>query len=915
MTDESSEPQRNQYSKMEDDGDHEEEQLQDDSPTTSTHDTSERGGGGGGLTGFANFVAGFAGNKDTTNEDSNARPGSTTSSEQSQETSSTHGSSAATEPSNQSAASGFSGILSLTKKNKKPTLPKIQSSGIVNYGIKMDSDSESDASSVSVQSVSQGYDLPFSMMPAYNNDVRDVRDDDDDDNISVRTPMPTGPSESGGILPSAFLRDRVKSTGNISDISEEEESSVVKRKKREEENVGRLVQAAKQQQSFAQAWFTAGKSETLNALPKFVPPPLKKKISFKEPEKASGPIDLDSGEEWEGDDEKTKKKNTSWEAGSFNFTTHSGVTKKRKNKGFGVSDVPDDEDLTTYYQENKCGDRIVCTIGSTRCSLLALIILFGGLAAIIVGGTVASVYVTRSTGGVEESSRPSLSPSPTTTSVPSMYPTNSPSLLPSISPTSIPTSSPTTRPSNRPSSSPTLRPTSRPSVSPTTRPTLSPSSTPTLRPSPSPTLSQQPSPSPSSAPTTFFSATSFTQVGSDVGINAALNDRFGQSVSMSKDGNIIAVGALTYPDNKGSISVYDKVNGQWQPKGGLIVGLEEASQAGHCVELSEDGLTLILGEYLRRSTTDANLIVGAARVFRFIDGAWVRLGQILEGSSQNAQFGFSVAISRDGNRVAVGAKLHDFRSGRVRVYNLDQSSVWQAIGSPLNGGALAEFGHDISLSANGDILACGAPGGKAPASTSLVSSGYVTVFKLNESDINNPTWDRYGDVLEYATSASFFPPPRFGESVSSSDDGTRIAIGTIYDGVQNNFQSGSVSVFEYNSSSSSFDKMGNDMIGKPAFTQQFGQRISMSPNGMHVAVGVPNADAFKGNVFVYRYNGHLWDLAEIIKGNVSNELFGKDVAIAANMDVDKGEEFPTYVVAGGPLVFGRGIARVFEWQQ
>jgi hypothetical protein len=280
------------------------------------------------------------------------------------------------------------GFFSLTKKKKPRSPPRIHSSGIVNYGVGGNSDSESDASSVSVASVSNGYDLPYNMQAGYKQSkVRFSGSDDgdgDDDDLSIRTPIPTGPPAPGAVLPSSFLRDRSTSISNVSDLSEEE-SSVMKRQKREEENVGRLVMAAKQQQSFAQAWFTAGKSD--NALPKYVPPKnkipgnapagLKKKTSFKEPEKSSGPIDLDSGDVWDGDENAEEGSRTNWEVGSFNYTgtTHSGKTKKRKNQNFIKFGVPEDEDLTTYYQgEAKCGDRVVCTIGNTRCSMIALII-------------------------------------------------------------------------------------------------------------------------------------------------------------------------------------------------------------------------------------------------------------------------------------------------------------------------------------------------------------------------------------------------------------------------------------------------------------------------------------------------------------------------------------------------------------
>ncbi len=853
---------------------------------------------------------------------------------------------------NEKNTSPLSGILSLTKKQKKPHPPKIHATGIVNYGIRGGySDSESDASSmVSVDSSPQGYAMPSAMNFSNSRSTPVDLIEDFDDDASARTPIPKAPPQPtlGAVLPSSFLRDRSNSISNVSDLSEEE-SSVIKRKKREEENVGRLVQAAKQQQSFAQAWFSAGQSAT-NALPKYVPPKnkipsnappnlQKKKTSFKIPEKESrstsgesasykGPIDLDSGDVWDGDEEDSK---ANLEIGSFHFTTHSGTTKKRTNKGFIQFGVPDDEDLTTYYQENKCLDRVVCTLGNTKCSLLALLVVSIGIIIIIVGSTVAGVYINKST--IEKSSAPSVSMSPSMSPMPSAIPSYSPTFLPSASPSESPTAEPTASPSNKPSPSPTPQPSPMPSSSPTSQPTSSPTSQPTSQPTTMPSISIQPTSSPSSSPSSFFSASFFEQVGPDLDIrNKGQTDKFGQSVSISKDGSIMAVGALSYPNGFGSVIVYRRGVGEvnrstgnpWSEMGNSIEGRVPNSGAGHAVKVTEDGLTLIMGEH-RYGNTQIPMS-GVARVFRFNSATqiWDQIGSDLEGSWSGGEFGYSVAIASDGNKVAIGARNHNRATGQVVVYTLNTDNgetEWQQTGPAINGNGVGDmFGHDVSLSKDGNIVACGAPQGTP--NDSGAKTGVVKVYKWNP---NNFRWEQYGNDV----SLTAFALIRFGWSISLSSDGSRIAASAPYNNVVNSegffFRSGTVSIFQFGNSefggpkiADRWFKIGDDIIGEPAISQEFGYSTSMAAGGRHIAIGsplkAPPLDPLNqvGQVTLYRWNGLIWDVADPIDGTSVNEAFGFDVDIQIDDDNDL-----SFIATGGPglpFTTNQGVARVYEWK-
>ena len=90
------------------------------------------------------------------------------------------------------------------------------------------------------------------------------------------------------------------------------------------------------------------------------------------------------------------------------------------------------------------------------------------------------------------------------------------------------------------------------------------------------------------------------QVGSDID-GRSPGDRFGSSVSLSKDGSIVAIGAPGNDDKaneSGNIQVYEKINNEWIQLGQDINGTKEWDQYGYSVDLSDEGdILAISGKY------------------------------------------------------------------------------------------------------------------------------------------------------------------------------------------------------------------------------------------------------------------------------------------------------------------------------
>jgi hypothetical protein len=272
----------------------------------------------------------------------------------------------------------------------------------------------------------------------------------------------------------------------------------------------------------------------------------------------------------------------------------------------------------------------------------------------------------------------------------------------------------------------------------------------------------------------------WTQVGGDIDGEAA-DDQFGTSVALSSDGTRLAVGAYLNDgtgSNAGHVRVFDWSGSAWTQVGGDIDGEAAADRFGTSVALSSDGTRLAVGA-IYNDGTGSN--AGHVRVFKESGGAWTKVGDDIDGEAAGDYFGWSVALSSDGTRLAVGAPQNDgggTDSGHVRVFDL-VGGTWTQVGGDIDGEAAGDqFGQSVALSSDGSRLAVGA---NAPTDV-----GYARVF-----DLVGGTWTQVGGDLDGVAAEDLF-----GNYVALSSDGSRLAVG----GNQNDSNgtyAGHVRVFDY----------------------------------------------------------------------------------------------------------------------
>jgi hypothetical protein len=204
----------------------------------------------------------------------------------------------------------------------------------------------------------------------------------------------------------------------------------------------------------------------------------------------------------------------------------------------------------------------------------------------------------------------------------------------------------------------------------------------------------------------------WTQQGAKlVGSGSSGASNQGNSVALSANGNTAIVGGFRDSSNAGAAWVFTRISGVWTSGGTKLplgTGAVGAAEQGYSVALSGDGNTAIVGGL------DDNSDTGAAWVFTQSGGVWTQQGSKLVGSVAvgDAQQGFSVALSADGNTAIVGGPADNSGAGATWVFTRSGGGVWTQLGPKLIGsGAVgtAGQGHSVALSADGTTAIVGGP--------------------------------------------------------------------------------------------------------------------------------------------------------------------------------------------------------------
>jgi hypothetical protein len=346
----------------------------------------------------------------------------------------------------------------------------------------------------------------------------------------------------------------------------------------------------------------------------------------------------------------------------------------------------------------------------------------------------------------------------------------------------------------------------------------------------------------------------WVQLGADIN-GETFGDNFGSSVSLSSEGNHLAVGATGNDGNgidSGHVRIYQWSGENWEQLGANINGEAFGDYSGSSVSLSSDGSILAIGAPLNNN--DNGIDSGHVRIYQWSGTSWVQIGTDIDGESPYDESGGSVSLSSDGSKVAIGAVGSDgngIDSGHVRVYQWS-GTTWTQLGDDIDGEAFGDFfGSSVSLSSNGTSVAIGAP---LNINDNGIESGHTRVFHWS-----GEAWDQLGADIDGES-----PYDESGRSVSLSSNAKRLVIGAEKnDG--NGFDSGHVRVYQW--SGENWVQLGTDIDGESP-NDASGRLAALSADGNRVAIGAGRND---GNGFDA---GHvrIWDLSMFNVFNINAGL-------------------------------------------
>ena len=286
---------------------------------------------------------------------------------------------------------------------------------------------------------------------------------------------------------------------------------------------------------------------------------------------------------------------------------------------------------------------------------------------------------------------------------------------------------------------------------------------------------------------------------------------------------------------------------------------------------------------------------------------WIQMGTDIADDAgcsgytwSGSNFGSVVSSSGDGSRLAVSRA-----SNYVRVYEWSDATNWtqsSELAIQTN-----DLGSSMQISRDGTHIAIG-------------GGGKVAVYEYKSN-----AWTLKGSFLQSENN----PHNGFGDAVSISDDGTRLAVGEPQHGnnpfnCTNEAAQGAARVYEWNTGQSSWDKMGSNFFCHNKTDDKVGHSNSISGDGNRVAVGAPETDGpeqcdfygcystspNRGQVRIYEWSNvaNAWQvMGDYIDGSPHDGL-GSSVSMSRD---------GSRVMVGVPLhdtgCSNGGTAFVYEW--
>lgn len=323
-----------------------------------------------------------------------------------------------------------------------------------------------------------------------------------------------------------------------------------------------------------------------------------------------------------------------------------------------------------------------------------------------------------------------------------------------------------------------------------------------------------------------------------VGSGIIGNTRFGNDVSISGDGNTIAVSAARINSYRGAVYLYKRHLGSWV-ENTILVAADAANSDyfGQAIDLSNDGTRIAIAAYY-----DDEVAYNTGSIYMFHENglAWVQQAKLVVNDPEaNDSIGYSITLSSDGNTMIAGTTRKGVAGnyiGAAYVFTWNGLNWVQTQKLTASDGISADyFGFSVAASSNGNVIAVGATGTDDKGK----NSGSVYIYKKIVD-----SWIQTNKII----TATNILSDQFGKRVSLSGDGTTMLVSSPYANI-NGAATGAGFIFKELSGWSHVDTLlangtvDGDMVGEMAGV--------ISNDGSTVALGSYRANNFSGAVYVF----------------------------------------------------------------
>jgi hypothetical protein len=322
--------------------------------------------------------------------------------------------------------------------------------------------------------------------------------------------------------------------------------------------------------------------------------------------------------------------------------------------------------------------------------------------------------------------------------------------------------------------------------------------------------------------------------------------------------------------------------------------------------------------------------------------------------AEECRFGWTVALSSDGETALIGAPQVGFEKGEGEpgTQPIAQAGAawvfahtaagWQPtkLSSP-EPEPIGHFGRSVALSSNGEVALVGAPGessghgrawvfkdsgsswsaldtalegagesGPAHLGRSVALSGdgeTALVGGPGDEDFTGAAWlfvssaSGWSELGPKLTGAGVTAGAHFGNSVALSQEGATALVGAPDNA------GGAGAAWAFAQTGAAWSEQGASLVGEGESEEHFATSVALSADGSGAVLGAPRFDSTRGAAFVYEHSPETWGSAATrLQGagaGTAGARFGQSVAISSGGEIE---------LVGAPLDRGqRGAAWVF----